>query len=90
MPAPTYRTNSERWAADATGKMPGDLILLGQRLIEQAELDARHRDNRLRDILGDNWWGNMIKMASRNPDRSKQLWRHLIERRSMPSWINRR
>ena len=90
MPSPTHRSNADRWAADASTKMPGGLILIGKRLIEQAELDARYRDFRLRDILGHNWWGTMIRMGSRNPGRPEQLWRYLIERRSMPAWINRR
>lgn len=90
MPAPNYRSNAERWGADAETKMPVQLILIGKRLIEQAELDARYQDFRLRDILGHNWWANMIRMGSKSPGRTEQLWRHLIERRSMPPWINRR
>lgn len=87
MPSPAYRSNADRWAADATSKVPGELILVGMRLIDQAELDARHRDYRLRDILGRNWWSTMIRMGSSNPGRTEQLWRHLIEKRSMPPWI---
>ncbi|ARS51491.1 hypothetical protein [Kushneria konosiri] len=90
MPSPTYRSNAERWAADASTKMPGELILIGKRLIDQTELDTKHRDYRLRDILGRNWWANMIRMGSRNPGRTEQLWRHLIERRCMPPWIKKR
>ena len=84
MPSPTYRSNADRWAADAAGRVRGEVILVGMRLIDQAELDARHRDYRLRDILGRNWWANMIRMGSRNPDRSRHLWQHLIERRRLP------
>lgn len=80
------RSKSERWAADATGKIDARLIPLGQRLIDQADLDEHHRDYRLRDILGRNWWPNMIRMASKNPERTQFLWQYLIENRKMPGF----
>lgn len=81
-----HRSHAERWKRDAqlTGSIPAELIHLGARLIEQAELDRRYHDDRLHHLLGADWYERMIRFASRSPGAAQRVWRYMLEHRRLP------
>ncbi|MCM2973779.1 hypothetical protein [Larsenimonas suaedae] len=78
------KSQAERWRDEAMLVMDYKMALIGYRLIEQMELDLKHHDHRLADIMGTSWFEVMLRYGSRKGEKAGRQWKYMIETRSYP------